>query len=119
MDVKDQDRFDTMEAAALQASILEQMTGDHHFAYRTSYVFNPFKVFKAPKVGDVVSMGFNGDYYPVGKITRISKTYRKIVTKSEDGHSRIFWRVGKSATWKFARTFTLIEGVHDERNPSF
>lgn len=72
-----------------------------------------FDVIEAPAVGDVVSMGFNGDYYPCGKIVSISATMKKIVTDS----GKAFYRRRQSGTWLYNGTFALIPGVHDERNP--
>lgn len=115
MNIEVENRFETMAEAEAQAARLAGLTGDYYFAHETSYVFNPFKVFKAPAVGDLVSMAFNGDYYPCGEIVSVSKTHKKITTS--DG--RVFWRQGESATWLFAKTFSLIPGVHDERNPHF
>lgn len=74
-----------------------------------------FDIFKAPKVGDVVSMGFNGDFYPCGKIVSISKTMKKIVTDNDT----VFWRRGESARWLNSGTFVLVAGEHNERNPHF
>ena len=71
-----------------------------------------FDIFKAPMVGDVVSMGFNGDYYPCGKIVSISKTMKKIVT--ENGTT--FYRRSTSR-WLNCGTFAMIPGEHNERNP--
>lgn len=74
-----------------------------------------FDIFKAPKVGDVVSMGFNGDFYPCGRIVSISKTMKKIVTDNDT----IFWRRGESARWLNSGTFVLVAGERNERNPHF
>jgi hypothetical protein len=91
----------------------------------TGYVFLPadkgpnvspqFDVIAAPCVGDEVSRGFNGDYYPCGKIVKITPTWQ--ITTS-DGTK--FRRVGDTASWRqTGRGFWMVGGVHDERNPHF
>lgn len=73
-------------------------------------------VVQAPRVGDEVSKGFNGDYYPQGKIKSISKGYKVIIL--ENGLR--FYRKGGAARWvQSGGTWALIRGVHDERNPHF
>lgn len=70
-----------------------------------------FDVIVAPKVGDEVSRGFNGDYYPCGKITKITPTWQ-ITTDT----GAKFRRVKESAAWKETRgSFWMVNGVHDER----
>lgn len=73
-----------------------------------------FDVIKAPAVGDVVSMGFNGDYYPVGKITSISSDHRVITATG----SRRFYRKQLTGVWKYASTWTLIGGTRLGADPS-
>lgn len=110
-------RFDNLEAAEAKAQELTEQTGELHVAYKSSYVCDPFVAARLPQVGDEVSMGFNGDYYPLGKITRISKTYSRITTES----GRVFTRVGP-VSWKEGGkrgAFSLVQGKHDERNPHF
>jgi len=82
-----------------------------------------YDVIRAPKVGDAVSMGFNGDYCPCGKIASISPSMHRI--KTDDG--TVFHRhapsrsVPKSlsARWLSGGTFAMVQGHHDKRNPSF
>ena len=74
-----------------------------------------YDIYKGPAVGDVVSMGFNGDYYPCGKITTISKTMKRIVTDKGE----VFYRKGNSGRWVNNGTFVMVPGEHNERNPSF
>jgi len=78
------------------------------------YVYPRFDVIELPKVGEYVSMGFNGDYYPVGKIKSISKSLRLIVTT--DG--RKFYRIRETGKW-VCGGFGLVRGIRDERNPEF
>lgn len=74
-----------------------------------------FDVIEAPKVGDDVSMSFNGDSYPCGKIVSISKSMKLITTS--DGKK--FYRRKQSGTWLNGGTFALVRGIIDERNPHF
>lgn len=74
-----------------------------------------FDVIQAPKVGDDVSMSFNGDSYPCGKIVSISKSMKLITTS--DGKK--FYRRKQSGTWLNGGTFALVQGIIDERNPHF
>lgn len=75
-----------------------------------------FDVIKPPVVGDEVSFGFNGDYYPCGTVTSVSKSYKVIHTS--DG--KRFYRRKQSGSWIQARgTWSLVKGHHDERNQSF
>lgn len=76
-----------------------------------------YDVQELPRVGDFVSKGFNGDYYPVGTIKSISAgpAFRKITT--EDGST--FWRVKQTGCWREGGTWSMVKGRHDERNPSF
>lgn len=71
-----------------------------------------FDVIMAPQVGDRVSRGFNGDYYPEGEIVKVSKTYAQIKTST----GTKFYRSKQSAKWKNG-TFVMCRGHRDERNP--
>jgi len=86
-----------------------------------AHVSPRYDVEALPKVGDDVSYGFNGDSYPCGKITSISKgpDYRRIVAKNDAGTECVFWRLRKTGSWKYQQTWSLMKGVHNERNPSF
>ena len=108
-------RFDNLEAAEARARELEAETGEKYVAFETDYACDPYAAERLPHVGDEVSKAFNGDYYPCGKIAKISKTYYRITT--EDGNT--FTRVGPNS-WKEGGkkgAFSLIEGVVDRRNP--
>jgi hypothetical protein len=72
---------------------------------------NPNRTFA---IGDVVSMGFNGDMYPVGTVSTISKTGKKVITST----GRIAWR-DHNGFYKISGTFALIHGVHNKLNPHF
>lgn len=109
-------RFDNMADAEARA---EELTaaGVAHIAYKSDYAVDPYVAARLPQIGDEVSMGFNGDAYPVGTITKISKTYKRITTS--DG--RIFTRVAP-IRWKQGGkkgAFSLIQGHVEKRNPHF
>lgn len=74
-----------------------------------------FDVIEAPRVGDKVSKGFNGDYYPEGEITRITPKWQ--ITTSTGAKFR---RVKNTAGWReTGRGFSMVGGHIDERNPSY
>ena len=64
-------------------------------------------------VGDEISMGFNGDWYPLGKVVSVSKSGRFVNTGN-----RKFVRQS-TGFYKFAQTFTLVHGFYQEQNPHF
>ncbi len=74
-----------------------------------------FGIDKLITVGEIVSYGFNGDYYPCGTVTKISKTFRKIETS--DGS--VFHRRKNTNGWFKDGTWCLVVGYYNERNPSF
>jgi len=74
-----------------------------------------FDVIKLPQVGDDVSYGFNGDYYPCGQIVSISESLKLI--KTSDGSK--FYRVKETGSWRMNGTWTLVKGHVNKRNPSF
>ena len=95
---------------------VEAITGKKHFVYISRTHVYPVRVIKLPEVGEEVSRGFNGDYYPCGKIVRISKSYGKIVT--EDG--TVFIRQKKNPVcWLYNKYSSMVPGRIDERNPHF
>lgn len=74
-----------------------------------------FDIIEAPKVGDLVSYGFNGDYYPDGNIVGVTKTLQ--VTTSTGNR---YFRKKNTSTWvKAGGTWMLVQGHRNERNPSF
>lgn len=75
-----------------------------------------FAVISAPKMGDAVSYGFNGDYYPAGHITKMSSSFYRIQTSTGD----VFYRSKHTASWKMkGGTWWMVAGHHNERNPHF
>lgn len=117
-----QSRWDwkSFEEVERLAAYLSAMTGKIHLGVDSGPCVSPqFDVIEAPRVGDEASRGFNGDYYPVGKIVRITKGLM-VITEDEHGKQRRFNRIKKSGGWReVGRGFWLVSGVRDERNPSF
>ena len=106
--------FPSYGAALGTAAYITAMTGEMYLSTdEGDGVWPRYRIVKAPKVGDEVSKGFNGDYYPVGKITKISRTWQ--VTTDQGVKFRRYkttggWRAEGGTWW-------MISGIHDERNP--
>ena len=105
--------FAEVEGLATQVTAL---TGDLHVGVDNGQGHYPrYDIIRAPAVGDKVSYGFNGDYYPDGEIVRMTNTLNVIT--STGGTYR---RRKNSASWRRAGgTWSLIQGHHNERNPHF
>lgn len=120
-DVKDNWELKTLEEAEQIAAIANTITGfTDWFAYDDGECVSPrFGLAHFPQVGDEVSKGFNGDYYYVGKIERITPT-GVCVVRGEQGDVSRFNRVRKTAGWKKSGgTWWMVRGVHNELNPHF
>lgn len=102
--------FDTEEAAT--AALRDgEIVADHGPA-----VWPRFAIIVRPAVGDPVSYGFNGDYYPDGHITYVGTSLREIRTST----GNTYYRRKKSAAWiKKGGTWGLVRGHIDRRNPEF
>lgn len=91
------------------------------------YVSPRYDVIDLPKVGDAVSYTFNGDSYPCGTIKSISPGpgFRRIVAGPDfTGKDRVFWRrchdgEPTGGAWINEKTWSLISGHHERRNPEF
>ena len=78
-----------------------------------------FGIIEVPKVGEDVSYGFNGDYYPCGKIVRVTPSLR-VIAEDERGNKTTFNRRQQTACWKkVGGTWSLVKGIHKEQNPHF
>lgn len=70
---------------------------------------------RVPAVGDPVSYSFNGDSYPDGHVTKVSKTLR--VTTSS---GKVYRRKGLTGAWiAEGGTWSLGFGHVSKRNPEF
>ena len=76
-----------------------------------------YEVVLAPRVGAPVSYSFNGDTYPDGYIVKVGGTdCSRVYTDT----GSVYNRRRKSASWiKRGGTWSLVQGHHHERNPSF
>jgi hypothetical protein len=107
---------DAWSIAQKIAASATQLTGKLHIAIdQGAWVSPRYDVMLAPAVGDPISYGFNGDYYPDGHIQSISASLRVVTSTS----GKKYYRRRESGQWVNKGTWTMIEGHHDERNPSF
>ena len=102
--------------ACTMAAYLTAMTGATWLPVDEGRHCSPqFRVTEAPKMGDTVSKSFNGDSYPCGEITRITKTWQ--ITTDQGVKFR---RHKETGGWRQeGGTWWMIAGEHDERNPHF
>ena len=82
---------------------------------RGPFVSPRYGVTRCPAIGDKVSYGFNGDYYPDGEIVKITK---KLTVTTSTGNT--YRRRKQTAAWmRTGGTWGLVAGHIDERNPHF
>lgn len=103
------------QAEAIAAAASRNDSGRVFIATDSPNAYPRFDVVEVPKVGDEVSMGFNGDYYPRGVVTKVSPDHR-IVTTS-DGQR--FFRRRKTGVWLYRRMWALVSGHTRKWNPEF
>lgn len=109
-------RVDSWKEAEELAASLTSLLDAVYLPYDMGEYHSPrFGVVKLPKIGDLVSKGFNGDYYPEGTVVSISKSYKKIST-STGVH---FYRFRQTRSWVSHGTWGMVRGHVSERNPSF
>jgi hypothetical protein len=113
-----QSRWDWKDFATVVslAKYVTAMTGKIHLPVDNGPHHSPqFDLVEAPAVGDEVSYGFNGDYYPDGTVVKITPTFR--VTTST-GHT--YRRKGMTSGWyQPGGTWGLVAGHVYAQNPSF
>ena len=100
------------------AQYLTAMTGKQYLGADAGSSTSPrYDIIEAPKVGDPISYGFNGDYYPDGSVARITPNWM-IVSTTGSKYNRS--RQGAGPGWnKVGGTWSMVSGHVDERNPSF
>ena len=117
--VEDRNDWKTYEAAVELAKLL----GEGYVATDSGPNVSPrFDVIELPKVGDAVSYRFNGDSYPCGYVTSISKTLKKITATEDKNGTKVehhFFRRRLSGAWIKNGTWGLSPGHVYEQNPSF
>lgn len=104
------------EAMAVKANALND--GTTYIATDAGSCTSPrYDVQAVPKVGQDVSYGFNGDYYPCGKIVSVGKG-AKMIVKTDTG--KTFYRRKLTGSWLMeGGTWWLVQGTHNEKNPHF
>lgn len=107
----------TFAMAKERAAQAKALTGADYMAFDNGPSMSPrYDIMVKPAVGNAVSYGFNGDYYPDGEIARISESLRVITTTT----GKKYYRQGESGRWvQTGGTWSLVQGHHDERNPCF
>lgn len=104
---------------AQQATVLSQLEGKNDVFLpvdRGSHTSPRYSVCIAPTVGSKVSKSFNGDSYPQGEITKVSKSFRRVETST----GCVFYRRKQTSAWvQTGGTFSMIHGHVSELNPSF
>jgi len=108
--------LDSLEDAQRIADGATKLTGHLYIATDAGEWVSPrYDVVEAPTVGDEVSYAFNGDYYPCGVITAISKSLKLITTST----GRKFYRRRESGSWLNNGMWSLVSGHHSQINPEF
>lgn len=108
-------QFDDAHRIAKEAT---EVTGELYVGIDNGpSVWPRYDVMKAPKVGEAVSYGFNGDYYPDGEIVHVTAgTLRQIKTST----GATYYRRKQSGGWtKKGGTWSLVMGTHNDKNPEF
>jgi hypothetical protein len=112
--------FKTYADAEAIAKSANEMAGgtDTYIATDAGEYTSPrYDVQRVPKVGELVSKGFNGDYYPCGKIVSVG-TGAKMVVKTDTG--AVFYRRKLTGSWvKEGGTWYLVAGHKSDKNPHF
>lgn len=122
IDVGDWDLI-SWEEAVFMARVRSRVTTRLHLPVdRGPGVAPRFGTVEAPRVGDFVSKGFNGDYYPVGTIRRVSDPvggcYRVEVERDDGSGVAVFYRRKQTSTWVMqGGTWMMVMGHYDRRNP--
>jgi hypothetical protein len=119
IEIENRNDWRTLEEAAAVAAALNIEYAHEGRVYIPTdaggHVSPRYDVIEAPRIGDFVSYAFNGDSYPSGVITKISKTLRRVETEVGD----VFYRRRESGSWVKDRTWTMVHGYWSKKNPSF
>jgi hypothetical protein len=106
----------TEHEAAVMADEATKLTGKLHIATDAgAYTYPRFDVIEAPQIGAEISRAFNGDYYPEGKIAKISPTLKKITTDT----GNTFYRQGNSGRWLSDGIWSMVPGHVAKWNREF
>ena len=95
----------------------KELTGAEGVPYipvdKGPYTSPQYSVTILPRIGDKVSYAFNGDSYPDGYVVKVSKTHKVITTSTGNR----YYRLRQTSSWKMHKTWTLVNGHYDKRNP--
>jgi len=114
--------FPSLEFVTRLAASATALTGEDWIPVDNGPSVSPrFDVMACPQVGDEVSKGFNGDYFPIGKIISISAApTRRVITVDGPRGKLRFYRNKLSSGWTQAGgTWGLVKGVVDRYNQEF
>ena len=116
--VLDHHDFTSFEQVESILKIINEKFGTDYIATDAGEHCSPrFGIAELPKVGDDVSYGFNGDYYPCGKIVRVTPSLT-VIAEDTEGHQTRFRRVKKTGGWKReGGTWWMVQGVVSKLNP--
>lgn len=115
--IEDRNDWKSFDQVVVAAALVSKFTGETYLAVDNGEWVRPrYDIVAAPKVGVLVSYGFNGDYYPCGEVVKVGKNC-KIVTTST---GKVFYRRKLRGSWIMkGGTWSLVQGHRDERNPSY
>lgn len=107
----------SFEYAQILAKSASECTGKTYLAIDSGPWTSPrYDVIEAMTVGEPVSYGFNGDYYPDGEIVKIGKNHRIITTST----GARYYRRKLTGVWlKTGGTWALVSGHRNDKNPEF
>lgn len=112
------DRWDITSFEEVEAYVadLKAISDTNYIACDSGPNVSPrYSVSKMFRIGEEVSMSFNGDTYPVGKVARITKGLMVVTDKGDK-----FNRYKKTGGWfKIQSPFCLVRGNMFEQNPHF
>lgn len=111
--------FEEAVKLAKQACALEMVEGKYIATDDGSHTWPRYDVIEPPKVDALVSYTFNGDYYPAGKITKISASFKRIVATDDNGKERVFYRRRESGAWIYDGTWSMVPGHIHKLSPEF
>lgn len=113
--VEDSCDFKSFDQTKQIAEEVSALTGKQWLACERDGCSPRFTIIQAPQIGDKVSSGFNGDYYPEGEIIKITPTFR--VTTST---GKQFNRSKNSCGWiAKGGTFFMVAGHVSRQNLEF
>ena len=114
--------FPDFEFVTRLAASASALTGEDWIPVDQGPSVSPrYDVMACPRVGEDASRGFNGDYYPVGKVVSISAApTRRVITVDGPRGKLRFYRRGLSSGWTQAGgTWGLVKGVVNRYNQEF